>query len=323
MSVGSDRLEPGWALLPLRLFLGGTFVFAGLQKLASPSFFDASSSSSIQAQIKASAPGSPIHPLLTAAGHAPVVVGVLFALAELAAGLGALAGLFTRVAAGLGMIISAVLFLSVSYHASPYYTGSDVVFFFAWTPLALGGAGGVWSLDALRRRRAGAASRSRPDGPDEEGSSSEAGTMGRRRFVVGAGITVLVGMAGAALASGLGRVFRQSPASSAQSHRPSSPVPIAKASSVPVDRAVAFSAPGSGDAAWLLQPSAGEFVAFDAICPHAHCQVSYEAPTGQFVCPCHGSRFQGTTGAVLQGPAVVGLTRIPVSEGGDGRLYAE
>jgi thiosulfate dehydrogenase (quinone) large subunit len=29
-----------WALLPLRLFLGATFTFAGLQKLADPSFLD-------------------------------------------------------------------------------------------------------------------------------------------------------------------------------------------------------------------------------------------------------------------------------------------
>ena len=31
-------LEPGAALLPLRLFLGVTFVYAGVQKLSDPGF---------------------------------------------------------------------------------------------------------------------------------------------------------------------------------------------------------------------------------------------------------------------------------------------
>ncbi len=41
----------GWVLLPLRVFLGFTFSFAGLQKLANPGFFDASNPASIQAQL--------------------------------------------------------------------------------------------------------------------------------------------------------------------------------------------------------------------------------------------------------------------------------
>ncbi len=36
-------------LLPLRAFLGFTFCFAGLQKLANPQFFDAADPASIQA----------------------------------------------------------------------------------------------------------------------------------------------------------------------------------------------------------------------------------------------------------------------------------
>ena len=47
----------GRALLPLRAFLGFTFCFAGLQKLATPQFFDAADPASIQAQL-AGAPGA-------------------------------------------------------------------------------------------------------------------------------------------------------------------------------------------------------------------------------------------------------------------------
>ena len=42
-----------------------------------------------------------------------------------------------------------MLFLTVSFHSSPYYTGSDIVFVFAWLPMIIGGAGGVLALDHL------------------------------------------------------------------------------------------------------------------------------------------------------------------------------
>ncbi len=45
------------------------------------------------------------------------------------------------------MVLSFSLFLTASFHASPYYTGSDIVFLFAWTPLALAGAAGAPALD--------------------------------------------------------------------------------------------------------------------------------------------------------------------------------
>ena len=141
----------GWALLPLRLFLGGTFVFAGLQKLANPGFFDASNPTSIQAQLASAAHVSPIHALIAHLQHVAVPLGVVIALSELAVGAATLLGLWVRVAAVGGMLVSFSLFLTVSFHASPYYTGSDIVFVFAWIPLIVAGAGGVLSLDALAR----------------------------------------------------------------------------------------------------------------------------------------------------------------------------
>jgi len=156
----------GWAILPLRLFLGGTFTFAGLQKLANPSFFDASNPTSMQAQIASAARVSPIHALVAHLVHDAVLFGVLLALAEIAVGVGTLAGLFGRVAAGGGMVLSLTLFLTVSYHSSPYYTGSDIVFFFAWTPLLVAGAGGVLSsrtsLTVVRSCRGPPSRRCRP-----------------------------------------------------------------------------------------------------------------------------------------------------------------
>jgi thiosulfate dehydrogenase [quinone] large subunit len=138
----------GWALLPLRAFLGFTFCFAGLQKLANPNFFRSSDPSGIYAQLVASDRISPLHVILGHLLRFSTPIGVVIALGELAVGMGVLLGLWTRVAAIGGAVISFTLFLTVSYHASPWFTGADIVFFFAWMPLILAGSGGVLSIDA-------------------------------------------------------------------------------------------------------------------------------------------------------------------------------
>ena len=143
-----------WSLLPLRVFLGVTFCFAGLQKLADPSFFRATSPSSIQAQMAGAARLSPIHSLLHAMLPHALVIGWIIAYGELAIGLGALLGLKTRIAAVAGAFLSLNLFLAVSFHAKPYFTGADIVFLFAWGPLIIAGGGSRWSADAMIARAA-------------------------------------------------------------------------------------------------------------------------------------------------------------------------
>lgn len=143
----------GYAILPLRLFLGFTFIFAGLQKLANPNFFNPKSPISIQSQIVAYQRFSPIHLVLHAIEPIAGVVGLFIAFAELAVGLGVFFGVLTRLAALGGMIISFTLFLTVSFHSNPYYTGSDIVFLFAMSPIAIGGNGGIFSLSTFIRRK--------------------------------------------------------------------------------------------------------------------------------------------------------------------------
>ena len=143
---------PGGPQLILRAFLGVTFTYAGLQKLANRFFFQAANPGSIQAQLHASIATSPIGPLIRLSAHAPVLVGLLIAFGELAVGLGTLSGLFGRVAAAGGMALSLLLFLSVSFNTTPYFYGSDIVFFFAWTPLVVAGSG-AFSLDAVLAAR--------------------------------------------------------------------------------------------------------------------------------------------------------------------------
>ena len=187
----------GRALLPLRAFLGFTFCFAGLQKLANPRFFDAADPASIQSQLAGTAHRSPIHALLSPLGHVAVPLGILIAFGELAVGVGTLLGLRARLAAAGGLALSLMLFLTVSFHSAPYYTGADIVFAFAWTPLLLAGSGPVLSLDAAIADRAGM-------------QAGHAGPGASRREVVLSGtvtaavaaVTLVIG----GLAAGLGRL---------------------------------------------------------------------------------------------------------------------
>jgi thiosulfate dehydrogenase [quinone] large subunit len=97
---------------------------------------------------------------------------------------------------------------------------------------------------------------------------------------------------------------------------------IGPARDVPVGGAATFQDPGSGDPALALQLTKGQFVAYDAICPHAGCTVGYSSAAKLIVCPCHGSEFNPANGAVIAGPAPHGLSTIAIAEGPDGQLYA-
>jgi Rieske Fe-S protein len=52
----------------------------------------------------------------------------------------------------------------------------------------------------------------------------------------------------------------------------------------------------------VTQPAAGEYKAFTAVCTHMQCLVDQVA-SGTIDCPCHGSKFNFATGAVVTGPA--------------------
>lgn len=78
------------ALVPLRVFLGATFAFAGLQKLASTAYLDPTAKAGVSAQLRAASTSSPIGGLLGTASHHAAVFGLLIACGELAVGIGTL-----------------------------------------------------------------------------------------------------------------------------------------------------------------------------------------------------------------------------------------
>lgn len=306
----TPRNARDWSLWPLRLFLGVTFTFAGLQKLANPAYLDPNSPTSVQATILSLQHRSPIGFLLSASAHAPKLVGVLIALGELAVGLATIVGLWVRLTALGGMLLALTFFLTVSFHTQPYYYGSDIVFIFAWSVPLIAGAWPEPSLDGWIRTR------SRTD-PDPQ----------RRALVLGgAGALGLAALAAvsATLSAVIGRALNKgSTSTSAATFTPTTPTPtqpapgttqasptnapasklpgehIVAASDVPAGRAFRFTDP-NGDPAWLLHEPNGEFRAFSAICTHAGCSVSLSG--GEFVCPCHGGRYSAADGSVLGGP---------------------
>jgi thiosulfate dehydrogenase [quinone] large subunit len=150
-----------YALLPLRIFLGVTFIYAGLDKLTDSAFMKDGGAGSIGDTMRAVRDASAIPALVDLALKNSVGFGYAIALGELAVGIGVLIGLFTRLAALGGALISLSLWLTVSWASDPYYYGNDLPYMFCWVPLVLAGAPYL-SLDAVlrarRRERAGALS---------------------------------------------------------------------------------------------------------------------------------------------------------------------
>lgn len=144
-----------YALLPLRIFLGVTFVYAGLDKLTDSAFLSATGPGSIGELMSGVRDSSAIPALVDLALKSPEGFGHAIAVGELLVGLGTLVGLWARLAALGGALISLSLWLTVSWQATPYYYGNDLPYLMAWLPLVLAGAS-VFSADAFfasRRRR--------------------------------------------------------------------------------------------------------------------------------------------------------------------------
>jgi len=88
---------------------------------------------------------------------------------------------------------------------------------------------------------------------------------------------------------------------------------VASLDSIPDGQTVSVDNPNGGKL--LLTRSGSTVTALSAKCTHQGCTV---APKNNVLqCPCHGSRFQPGTGAVLNGPAAAPLPKVPVSVTGN------
>ena len=72
----------------------------------------------------------------------------------------------------------------------------------------------------------------------------------------------------------------------------------------------------------IAQPTAGEYVAYSAVCPHQQQKIT--VVEGENVrCTGHGSVFNTATGEVVSGPSVAGLREVALEESGDQLIASE
>ncbi|AEN09292.1 MULTISPECIES: Rieske (2Fe-2S) protein [unclassified Streptomyces] len=131
----------------------------------------------------------------------------------------------------------------------------------------------------------------------------------RRTVLKGAALAGAAGLGAAACST-------DSKLGHAQTPTPTAPVELGSPDEVPVGGAKLY----REQRVVVSCPAKGQYKAFSAQCTHAGCLLDkVEGNEGN--CPCHGSRFDMTTGKALHGPATVPLPAVPVKVEG-GRLVA-
>jgi Rieske Fe-S protein len=126
--------------------------------------------------------------------------------------------------------------------------------------------------------------------PTAPAATKSAGTKKRHRQQGGAG------------GSANGTSTSSASAETASTSAPAPAGALVQTSQVPVGGGVVLFKKGYV----VTQPTKGTFHGFSTICTHAGCQVG-AVYGGTIDCPCHGSKFSITDGAVVHGPARIPL----------------
>ncbi|MEU5657323.1 DoxX family protein [Streptomyces sp. NPDC047737] len=178
------RMNLGVVLLPLRVILGFLAIYAGMGKLCDPAYFDGGDRGSMVKWLTSLHPWALAEPLRDFALSHPVGTGLSVAFLQVIVGVLTVLGLWQRVAAAFGALLSAALLVTVSWRTAAAYNTPDIILLAAWSPLVIAGAP-VYSLDG---RLAGEAWRTL-------GPRSEIWDLRRRVLRRGAAVaTVVVGL---------------------------------------------------------------------------------------------------------------------------------
>ncbi|MFE7127637.1 DoxX family protein [Streptomyces sp. NPDC057617] len=140
------RMNLGVVLLPLRVFLGFISIYAGMGKLCDPVYFDGGERGSMVTWLSSLHPWALAEPLRDFALSHPVGAGLSVAFLQIVVGVLTVLGLWQRVAACVGALLSAALLLTVSWRTVPAYDAPDIIYLAAWSPLIIAGAP-VYSVD--------------------------------------------------------------------------------------------------------------------------------------------------------------------------------
>ncbi|WP_344026004.1 DoxX family protein [Streptomyces luteireticuli] len=178
------RMDLGVVLLPLRIFLGLISVYAGMGKLCDPVYFDGGKRGSMVTWLTSLHPWAAAAPLREFALAHPVGSGLTVAFLQIIVGVLTIFGLWQRLAAAVGALLSIALMVTVSWRTHPVYDTPDIIYLAAWSPLVIAGAP-FYSLDG---RLAGEAWR-------RLGPRAAIGDLRRRVLRRGAAMaTVLIGL---------------------------------------------------------------------------------------------------------------------------------
>ncbi|WP_206322572.1 DoxX family protein [Streptomyces sp. HNM0575] len=215
------RMNLGVVLLPMRIFLGFISVYAGMGKLCDPVYFDGDARGSMVTWLRSLEPWAIASPLRDFALAHPVGSGLTVAFLQIIIGVLTVCGLWQRLAASIGALLSAALLMTVSWSSGPAYEAPDIIYLAAWSPLIIAGAP-VYSVDGRL-----AADAWRKLGP-------RAGLTDLRRRVLRRGAVIATLITGLALLTGsmLGGAVRAAhtaklpePSEPPANRLPGSPVP--------------------------------------------------------------------------------------------------
>jgi len=269
----------------LRIFLGLTWIYAGWDKASDPGFLTKGAPTYIGSQLAAYAQNSPIGFLLNRTLEHATYVGIFVMLAEFAIGIATLLSVAPTSAAFGGFAMSTGLWLSSSFHTTPYFLASDSAYAVMWLAFLL-------LLIGNRRMPA---------------------TNFQRRSVLRSGIVGALAIA----ASFAGKALPKSAAStSVKSSAKASGTQIIKVADLPVGKTYNFVHSAQGVPAVLFRTKTGVF-AYSAICTHEGCSVAYKSSTKKLVCPCHGAQFDPFANAkAISGPTNRALDKVNVKISG-------
>ncbi|MGW5868675.1 DoxX family protein [Streptomyces sp. NPDC055239] len=215
------RMNLGVVLLPMRVFLGFISIYAGMGKLCDPVYFDGGERGSMVKWLNSLHPWTLAEPLREFALSHPVGAGLCIAFLQIIVGVLTVLGLWQRVAAGIGVLLSAALLVTVSWKTVPAYDAPDIIYLAAWSPLIIAGAP-VYSVDG---RLAGEAWRTL--GPRVDIWELRRRVLRRGALVGGlvVGLTLLIGsMLGGAVRDA-DRVTVPGPGEAPRNELPGSPLP--------------------------------------------------------------------------------------------------
>ncbi|WAL96292.1 DoxX family membrane protein [Streptomyces sp. Je 1-369] len=140
------RMNLGVVLLPMRVFLGFISIYAGMGKLCDPVYFDGGQRGSMVKWLNSLHPWALAEPLRDFALQHPVGAGLCIAFLQVVVGVLTVLGLWQRIAASVGVLLSAALIVTVSWKTVPAYDAPDIIYLAAWSPLIIAGAP-VYSID--------------------------------------------------------------------------------------------------------------------------------------------------------------------------------